>query len=74
MARGLFIGKFIENNFWRKTNMTESTLTKFPYRFDVVGSLLRPADLKQAHKDLAEGKITAADLQKIQRDETKRVV
>lgn len=54
--------------------MTESTLTKFPYRFDVVGSLLRPADLKQAHKDLAEGKITAADLQKIQRDETKRVV
>ncbi|KRM76375.1 vitamin B12 independent methionine synthase [Secundilactobacillus collinoides] len=54
--------------------MTETTLTKFPYRFDVVGSLLRPTDLKQAHKDLAAGKITAADLQKIQREETKRIV
>ena len=54
--------------------MTETTLTQYPNRYDVVGSLLRPADLKQAHKDLAAGKITAAELTEIQRKETKRIV
>lgn len=54
--------------------MTASTLTQYPYRYDVVGSLLRPADLKQAHQDFAAGKIDQAELTRIQRQETKRIV
>ena len=33
-----------------------------PYRYDVVGSFLRPASLKQARLDFAEGKITREEL------------
>lgn len=50
------------------------TATKFPYRYDVVGSLLRPAVLKDARAQFAAGKIDAEQLQTVQRAETKRVV
>ncbi|MBS1005175.1 vitamin B12 independent methionine synthase [Levilactobacillus brevis] len=50
------------------------TAIKFPYRYDVVGSLLRPAVLKDARAHFAAGKIDAEQLQTVQRAETKRVV
>lgn len=52
-----------------------TTLTKTaPFRYDVVGSLLRPASLKAAHADLAAGKITAKQELAVQRKEIKRIV
>lgn len=54
--------------------MTTTTLKAFPYRYDVVGSLLRPAALKDARAKFAAGDITADDLKTVQRAETKRVV
>lgn len=50
------------------------TAIKFPYRYDVVGSLLRPAVLKDARAQFAAGKIDAEQLQTVQWAETKRVV
>lgn len=49
--------------------MTEQTLTKrttSPFRFDVVGSFLRPANLKDARNQFAAGKISAADLKQVE--------
>lgn len=46
-----------------------NTLTKrttSPFRFDVVGSFLRPADLKQARQDFSNKKITASELKKVE--------
>ncbi len=37
-----------------------------PFRFDYVGSFLRPAALKQARDDFKAGKITQADLTKVE--------
>lgn len=37
-----------------------------PFRYDYVGSFLRPAELKQARADYEEGKITAEDLKKVE--------
>lgn len=37
-----------------------------PFRADHVGSLLRPLELKEAHKDLAAGKLFANDLRMVQ--------
>ena len=54
--------------------MTTTTLKAFPYRYDVVGSLLRPANLKDARAKFAAGEITADELKTVQRIETKRVV
>ncbi|KRK39354.1 vitamin B12 independent methionine synthase [Levilactobacillus parabrevis] len=54
--------------------MTTTTLKAFPYRYDVVGSLLRPANLKDARAKFAAGEITADELKAVQRTETKRVV
>ncbi|WP_265489687.1 vitamin B12 independent methionine synthase [Lactiplantibacillus plantarum] len=53
--------------------MTTTTLTA-PFRFDVVGSLLRPASLKKAHEQLAAGTITRDQELEIQHTEIKRVV
>lgn len=53
------------------------TLTKtnqIPFRYDVVGSLLRTDSLKKAHRDYAEQKISADELKQIQQVETKRIV
>lgn len=54
--------------------MTTTTLKAFPYRYDVVGSLLRPANLKDARAKFVAGEITADELKTVQRTETKRVV
>ncbi|TGD17954.1 vitamin B12 independent methionine synthase [Levilactobacillus suantsaiihabitans] len=54
--------------------MTTLTETQIPFRYDVVGSLLRPASLKQARAEFAQGAIDAEQLKQVQRAETKRVV
>lgn len=55
--------------------MTNSIVqTKFPYRYDVVGSLLRTQPLKDAHAKFKAGQITAAELQQVQHDETRKIV
>ena len=41
---------------------------KTPHRFDVVGSFLRPARLKQARIDWKDGRISAAELKAIEDD------
>lgn len=38
---------------------------KTPFRYDFVGSFLRPEKLKQAKKDFSEGKITEKELNDI---------
>jgi len=48
--------------------------TKPPYRADHVGSLLRPAALKQARVQRAKGEIGAADLKAIEDREIERVI
>jgi 5-methyltetrahydropteroyltriglutamate--homocysteine methyltransferase len=48
--------------------------TKPPFRADHVGSLLRPADLKEARADHASGKISAAQLKAIEDREIARVI
>ena len=42
------------------------THTHAPYRIDHVGSFLRPAALVQAREDFAAGKISQADLTKVE--------
>ena len=37
-------------------------MNQAPFRYDIVGSFLRPADLKQARSDFAAGKISRDDL------------
>ena len=37
-----------------------------PFRFDYVGSFLRPAHLKQARADFEAGQITKAELESIE--------
>lgn len=56
--------------------MTTNTQTqlKFPYRYDQVGSLLRPAALKQARKDYQAKKIDLAQLRQIEDQEIKKSI
>lgn len=54
--------------------MTEATQVKFPYRYDVVGSLLRTQALKDAHKQFKDGAIDEKQLRAIQHEETKKIV
>lgn len=43
--------------------MTEfTTRTTSPFRYDIVGSFLRPQELKEARAKFANGEITQADL------------
>jgi len=51
-----------------------SMRTKPPFRADHVGSLLRPAALKQAREQRAKGEIGAADLKAIEDREIERVI
>ena len=37
-----------------------------PYRYDYVGSFLRPEELKQARTDFENGKITADELKAVE--------
>src|SRR3954453_4993708 len=48
--------------------------TKAPFRADHVGSLLRPASLKQAREKHAKGEISAADLKAVEDREIERVI
>ena len=43
-----------------------SKRTRSPFRFDIVGSFLRPAKLKQARQQLSAGQITPQQLTKIE--------
>ena len=43
-----------------------SKRTQSPFRFDIVGSFLRPAKLKQARQQLSAGQITPQQLTKIE--------
>ncbi len=54
--------------------MTIQTQTKFPNRFDIVGSFLRPDRLKQANADFSAHKISKDDLLQVQHEEIKRIV
>src|SRR3954463_3554494 len=48
--------------------------TKPPFRADHVGSLLRPASLKQAREKRAKGEISAADLKAVEDRNIERVI
>ena len=48
--------------------------TKPPFRADQVGSLLRPAALKEAREQRARGEISAAELQSVEDREIDRVI
>lgn len=54
--------------------MTLETITKAPFRFDQVGSLLRPKAIKEARADFAAGSITKEELTKIENKEIRRIV
>lgn len=49
-------------------------MTKIPFKADHVGSLLRPARLKQAREDYQNGTITYKTLRKIESEEIERIV
>ncbi|WP_100487142.1 vitamin B12 independent methionine synthase [Sporolactobacillus pectinivorans] len=50
------------------------TAKKAPFRFDQVGSLLRPANLKSAREKFASGAIDQAALTQVEDEEIKKVV
>ncbi|MCI1882970.1 MAG: vitamin B12 independent methionine synthase [Sporolactobacillus sp.] len=54
--------------------MTVATVNKAPFRFDQVGSLLRPARLKEARKQFNEGKIDRKDLTQVEDEEIQKIV
>lgn len=54
--------------------MTLKTGLQAPYRFDQVGSLLRTSELKAAHKDFTDKKISTSQLETIQHQEIKKIV
>ncbi|MCD2257192.1 5-methyltetrahydropteroyltriglutamate--homocysteine S-methyltransferase [Agrilactobacillus fermenti] len=54
--------------------MSTIVKTKFPNRYDVVGSLLRPARLKQARADFQAHKFSEAELHHVEDEEIKRIV
>ena len=47
---------------------------KAPFRFDYVGSFLRPEPIKKARADFKDGKITTDDLRKIENEEIAKLV
>lgn len=47
---------------------------KPPFRGDHVGSLLRSKELVQARQDYTDGRISAADLRRVEQDEVRKVV
>lgn len=65
---------FVLNLFKNKEFDIMTTTIQAPFRYDVVGSLLRPASLKQAHAQLAAGEITRDQELAIQQTEIKRIV
>lgn len=51
-----------------------SKRTRVPFRYDVVGSFLRPQAIKDAREKFAAGKITQAELTPVEDEEIKRLV
>ncbi|KAA6376655.1 MAG: putative 5-methyltetrahydropteroyltriglutamate--homocysteine S-methyltransferase [Streblomastix strix] len=49
-------------------------MSKLPFRYDIVGSFLRPAVLLKAREDFRNGKIDEQKLQVIEREEIKKLV
>lgn len=47
---------------------------KAPFKYDLVGSFLRPTDLKKARADYAEGRITAKELTAIEDQEIRKLI
>ena len=45
-----------------------------PFRFDIVGSFLRPARLKKAREQFAKGEIAALDLKQVEDEEIARLI
>ncbi|KRM33052.1 methionine synthase [Agrilactobacillus composti DSM 18527 = JCM 14202] len=54
--------------------MAVETKVKFPYRYDLVGSLLRSAHLKQARVALENGQITPKQLHEVEDEEIKTII
>src|SRR5712692_11624303 len=59
---------------WRKRCGDKMQRTKPPFRADHVGSLLRPAVLKEARAKRARGEITADQLQQVENREIEKVI
>lgn len=45
-----------------------------PFRYDFVGSFLRPENIKKARADYAEGRITFEDLTEIENSEITKLI
>ena len=45
-----------------------------PYKYDIVGSFLRPERIKEARKDFSKGKINEIDLKKIEDEEIEKLI
>lgn len=54
--------------------MTVDVKVKFPYRYDEVGSLLRPESLKKAREDFKTGKIDVDALHQVEDKEVQRII
>ncbi|MFD0896508.1 5-methyltetrahydropteroyltriglutamate--homocysteine S-methyltransferase [Loigolactobacillus binensis] len=54
--------------------MTTAVKNKFPYRYDEVGSLLRPEALKQARTDFKAKKITATAFHEVEDEQVQRII
>ncbi len=57
-----------------KQNSGFEVRTQTPFRFDIVGSFLRPQELKQARQQFEEGKITAEALRKVEDESIRSLV
>ncbi|MDO7787015.1 5-methyltetrahydropteroyltriglutamate--homocysteine S-methyltransferase [Desulforamulus aquiferis] len=57
-------------------NLLENTTTRTiaPFRYDIVGSFLRPQAIKDAREKFADGKITQAELTQVEDSEIRRLV
>jgi len=51
-----------------------SEKNKVPFRFDIVGSFLRPAELKEAREKFSKGEITKEDLKAVEDKKIKELV
>ena len=47
---------------------------QIPFRYDFVGSFLRPANLKAAREDFENGKISADELKAVEDKEIERLI
>lgn len=57
-----------------KRNSGFEVRTQTPFRFDIVGSFLRPQELKQARQQFEDEKITAEELRKVEDESIRSLV